>query len=510
LSYDAKINLSSIEDFKFLLGNKFNLLTSIWNMQNLFNDSIEEIDRRESGLLSKAYLLIGFITGTLIGWPFLIMSSAIVIGIIEFITRREFTPSLLNFWLMACGVGNITALILWRVKQSRFSYAVSTICLVLSMLAFIFACIAVYWYTNPVKFPGNFLIKERIANPPVEDPYSPKQMHSTIFSYLAQPNFSGAKLEKQILGDATLEFIEVGTDYVYLTLPAPKDRSSTKEFDEAVAKLLIDPTNVDRGKKDDGYFYVGRYSLWPTEEKWFFFRTPASNIKLDPDKVLSFQFSQATYTLTVKELIDLFNDRTLLGGPLYADTGESQNGIPVLLPNHATMITKSDEKSIGRFAAELTKDISNTEAQAREKRVQRLLDFVSKEIEYDENEATSSVETLKRPNEVLMTGRSDCSNKAILLGSLLGHIGEDYLLVYIPKHITVAVRKGEFTDDNKLSFTWNNENWVIAESTAPGFRIGVDQLKESELFKEIKYVQRPRESNKIFNITTGKELAFKK
>jgi hypothetical protein len=43
-----------------------------------------------------------------------------------------------------------------------------------------------------------------------------------------------------------------------------------------------------------------------------------------------------------------------------------------------------------------------------------------------------------------MSGVSDCSNKAILLGSLLGQLGEDYLFIYTPDHITVAVRQGRF------------------------------------------------------------------
>jgi len=57
---------------------------------------------------------------------------------------------------------------------------------------------------------------------------------------------------------------------------------------------------------------------------------------------------------------------------------------------------------------------------------------------------------LKRPNEVLMSGQSDCSNKAILLGSLLEQLGEDYLFVYTPDHITVAVKQDGFPASNRL------------------------------------------------------------
>ena len=81
--------------------------------------------------------------------------------------------------------------------------------------------------------------------------------------------------------------------------------------------------------------------------------------------------------------------------------------------------------------------------------MQRVLDFVSREIRYDQREAAYDFELLKRPNEVLMSGESDCSNKTILLGSMLEQLGEDYLFVYLPHHITVAVPQGDFSSDTR-------------------------------------------------------------
>ena len=105
---------------------------------------------------------------------------------------------------------------------------------------------------------------------------------------------------------------------------------------------------------------------------------------------------------------------------------------------------------VRRFVGELTRNIPAEGDNARELRVQRVLDFVSREIKYNMREATYNFELLKRPNEVLMSGESDCSNKAILLGSLLEQMGEDYLFVYTPGHITVAVRQGGFPVSNGL------------------------------------------------------------
>jgi len=108
----------------------------------------------------------------------------------------------------------------------------------------------------------------------------------------------------------------------------------------------------------------------------------------------------------------------------------------------------------------LTRDIQPNTEGACEARVQRVLDFVSREIKYDLRETTYKFELLKRPNEVLMSGQSDCSNKAILLGSLLEQLGEDYLFVYTPDHITVAVKQDGFPASNRLFLPWQGEVWL--------------------------------------------------
>src|SRR6185503_11480355 len=176
-----------------------------------------------------------------------------------------------------------------------------------------------------------------------------------------------------------------------------------------------------------------------------------------------------------------------------ARSGQSREGLPVIFANHGAFVARPEETSLHRFVGELTRDIPVDGEGGRELRVQRVLDFVSREITYDLREASYNFEMLKRPNEVLMTGVSDCSNKAILLGSLLEQLGEDYLFVYTPDHITVAVRQGSFPARNGLSLEWEGQTWLIAEGTVPGFRIGVDRVREEERLKQFQHVQRPRE-----------------
>lgn len=107
-----------------------------------------------------------------------------------------------------------------------------------------------------------------------------------------------------------------------------------------------------------------------------------------------------------------------------------------------------------------------------------------------------------------MSGESDCSNKAILLGSLLEQLGEDYVFVYTPDHITVAVKQGNFPLRNGLFLAWQNDVWLIAEGTAPGFRIGVDRVREEKRLKQFKHIQRPRDRDRIFDLASGRQLSF--
>ncbi|MEP7077200.1 MAG: hypothetical protein ABI878_15450, partial [Acidobacteriota bacterium] len=123
-------------------------------------------------------------------------------------------------------------------------------------------------------------------------------------------------------------------------------------------------------------------------------------------------------------------------------------------------------------------------------------------------EALGTRETLKRANETLMTGNGDCSNKTILLASLLEQIGEDYVLLYCPQHITVAVPQGNFSDENKLDFTWNQKPWIIAETTLPGFQVGKTRVQQAEILTHINYVQDPKNADVIFDANSYEVLKF--
>jgi hypothetical protein len=335
-----------------------------------------------------------------------------------------------------------------------------------------------------------------------------ERIRDAVLSCLAQPGFAGTKIGDQVLGKVKLELLQVPDREVYFSAPAPEKIG--EQFESMIARFLIDPKRIVMAQDDGaGRLRLGDYSLLRLEDKHLFFKTPIDNIKFDPSTVLKFPFKLATYTLAMSELIDFFHNKSIFGGRMNARMEQSQAGLPVTFANHGALVARPEETSLRRFVNELTRDIPANGEGAREARVQRVLDFVSREIRYDMREATYNFELLKRPNEVLMSGESDCSNKAILLGSLLEQLGEDYLFVYTPDHITVAVKQGGFPLRNGLSLVWQNEVWLIAEGTAPGFRIGVDRVREEKRLKQFQHIQRPRERDVIFDLASGRQLSFR-
>ena len=333
-----------------------------------------------------------------------------------------------------------------------------------------------------------------------------ERSRDALLACLAQPGFVGTNVSEQLLGPVRLELLQVPDQEVYFSSPAPEALGVT--FEWMVAPFITDSKRIVMATDDGGRLRLGKYSLLRTESKYLFFKTPIDNIKFDSGTVLKFPFKQATYTLDMHELEDFLDNKSIFGGRMNARMEQTREGKPVIFANHGALVGKPQETSLRRFVDELTRDIPPDSEGAREARVQRVLDFVSREIEYDFRETTYRFELLKRPNEVLMSRQSDCSNKAILLGSMLEQLGEDYLFVYTPDHITVAVKQGNFPVRNGLFLAWQGEVWLIAEGTTPGFRIGVDRVQEEEKLKDFKHVQRPRDRDIIFDLATGKQLSF--
>jgi len=361
---------------------------------------------------------------------------------------------------------------------------------------------ALYTWRSDLRRRSNLAMRKDLASLSFDE-----RTRDTLLSYLAQPGFAGERLAEQVLGPARLELLQVSDREIYFAVPQPDQTGQT--FEAIIARFIVDPKRIVLAEDDGaGVLRLGKYSLRRSMNKHYFFKTAIDNVKFDPQSVLEFHFLSAVYKLDMRELNDFVQNKSIFGGRMRARSGQSREGLPVIFANHGAFVARPEETSLHRFVGELTRDIPVDGEGGRELRVQRVPDFVSREITYDLREASYNFEMLKRPNEVLMTGVSDCSNKAILLGSLLEQLGEDYLFVYTPDHITVAVRQGSFPARNGLSLEWEGQTWLIAEGTVPGFRIGVDRVREEERLKQFQHVQRPRDRDVIFNLATGRQLLF--
>ena len=357
---------------------------------------------------------------------------------------------------------------------------------VVALVVIVAAAVGIYRYTKPEMMTADDYLAEDIRN-------------NTVLM-LDYSTFSGDEFRQQILGKGKLEKFNRRSNEAYFTFP----KTDEAEFNEFTAKYFYHPSKLDFGQEKDGKIDLGGYKMTASPDAPRFFKTYLDNIKLDITQTVSFPFYNVTYTVSLRELRDLTNNSQVYGGKLITQASTRRDEPQFVFANHGIMVAKPDEPSLKRLSDELLKDIGPD----REARIQRLVDFVSSEIEYSYTEAVGSRETLKRGSETLMTRTGDCSNKTILLASLLEQIGEEYVLLYCPQHITVAIPQGNFTNENKLDFDWNGKPWLIAETTLSGFQVGKTRVTRANILTKVEYVQNPKNADVIFDANSYEVLKF--
>jgi hypothetical protein len=343
-----------------------------------------------------------------------------------------------------------------------------------------------YWYSSPVPVDPREIVAGEIKEAAV--------------LLLAQPTFSGDEFRAQLLGRGRLEKYAWREKVAYFTYP----KSTEEEFQEFLVKYFADAAKIEFAEAKGERLHLGIYKLTPSASAARFFRTSTDNFRLDTDQTVTFPYTGVNYVASLDELRRLTNDSHLYGGKLLTRSPERSHEPQMIFANHGIMVAKPGEPTLERLVQDLLKDVGPD----REARIQRLVDFVANEIEYSYTEAVGRSETLKRANETLMSRSGDCSNKTILLASLLEQIYEEYLLIYSPHHITVAVPQGAFANENGLDFTWNRKPWMIAETTAPGFQIGRSMVAEPSRLTSVQYVQDPKNADVIFDANSYELLKF--
>lgn len=321
-----------------------------------------------------------------------------------------------------------------------------------------------------------------------------------MLMYAANPSFVSGDFLKQLTGtEARLERLNLDEEIAYFSTP----KSAWKATVDA---LTLNTNRVEFGEWSDERqgTVLGNYVLYRPEVH--FFRIPMQNFKVNRAIIIVKRFRRADYRVNVQELSDFIANKSVFGGYLTVKLGE--NGLEnVVMANHCPLVARKGESSLSRFVSSLL----GTNRVERHVAAQKLRDFVGTEVEYSGEEAAASVETLKRPSEVLLSGTSDCSGKAILLASLYEQAGVEYLLCYMrdpltrQRHITVAVC-GNFSTSNGHYFTYEEKKYFIAEPTARWFVIGKTPIRLD--ITDIEFVQKPGSGTPLINVKTGLPAPF--
>jgi hypothetical protein len=295
--------------------------------------------------------------------------------------------------------------------------------------------------------------------------YEPREI---ILTYLNNPIYRTKDLLRQIT-HTNADFNKIKNNRLYLNIPA-SSLSSISKICSGDYKII---------SKNDNYVKIS---------------FSADKLKIDPNSNITVDFNQVKYSLSLEELIDFAENKFLKKGALfYVDWATNK-----LIPNHGYMVSNS-ERSLSKLADSITK------ADKKERIAQDLLDFVTKEIEFNNYFADSPYEFLRRPDEILMSKTDDCSGKTILYASLLEQKGINYLIAYSRDHVYMAV-EGDFSSSNGLEIIFKGKTFHIAETTLEDFQIGYSNVSNKDELYNTEYVQGPDTNFKIIKISTGKVL----
>ncbi len=322
-----------------------------------------------------------------------------------------------------------------------------------------------------------------------DDPYAKMQMEAV--NLIAQPTFAGDyMLYKLTSGRAFLERFYVDTKQLYFSC-------DSADFNKInLAKFTISYDSIIRAKEQNGVLVLGDMRYNNPERA--FFKMPVSNFKVDSNKVIETKYENGiVYKITLPQILNYTYLKSTLGGGAIAISDDNTHFM-----NHGSVVAKKGEASLKDLVIQLTKGLTTSEEKA-----QRLLDFVTKQIEYNTEEAERGYETIKRPDEVLFTKNSDCSGKAILYASLLQQIDVKWSLFYFEGHVCVGVA-GNFNNTKPLKFKLKNTDYYLAEITDPNATIGYDSWAGEMNESNLKYYQVSDLGSDILNYKTNKPLDF--
>lgn len=328
---------------------------------------------------------------------------------------------------------------------------------------------------------------------------------AVILNLLAQPTYCGDEFIRQAIGEAHLELVDEAAGRCYFSAPSKGVAGDTKSLVTKTASRFVTNTGrLEIAKLQDNEWQLGDYTLQHTAEKSAFFSVPITNIRFPNGLTFRFPYHAASYTISGAELQAYQENSAIYGGLLEADISAYYDVMgEESLANRGALVAKPGEPSLRRLVNALAPMKDST------KRVQKLADFVTQEIADDYAEASQAGQVLKNASNTLMTRRGSRGNKAVLLASLMEQVGTDYILVYSPRRIWVAVPQKGFAGSAGTTFDWDGVRWTLIDVATPGFKIGTTKITDAPPLSDLLFVQRPRQKEVIVDRTAGQSLGFR-
>jgi len=315
------------------------------------------------------------------------------------------------------------------------------------------------------------------------DTHQNKRLRDAMISYMSEPMFRNRDFVQQITGtEADLKLYDLDSKMLYFVI-------NRSDFDSinTLNKLTINLNSVEFGFDNNGDMFLGEYTLKGNSR--LLFRFPKNDFKPDSTRSVKVKLPDSTeYIISMNELADFADDISVYGGKTDSEIKTNK-----YMANHMAFVSNGKEPSLQRLTNKLLLN-KNTGTE----KIQALLDFVTLNIQYSKVEAYGGYEVLKRPNEVLLTGKSDCSGLVILFASLLEQIEAEYILLYFKDHIAVGV-KGSFPDKNGIKLTFEGKDYSYVECTVPAFKIGKTELLEKDIKDKIAFIQKPGKDSQFID-----------
>jgi hypothetical protein len=183
--------------------------------------------------------------------------------------------------------------------------------------------------------------------------------------------------------------------------------------------------------------------------------TPPAFNALQAKKVLPFEYDGLVYFFTTKvneSLVEYYKDLPPINiSSLYLNYGLSQSATQTLV----------------KEMQEATSSMSTAEG------VTFILRFVQTSFDYKKDKQVYGQEKFSFPEETITNQFSDCEDKAMLFAVLVNKVlGLKTVALYYrdAEHINVAVES--WKKDQKGSFTFHDQNYIVCEPSGKGFNIG--------------------------------------